>query len=122
MNKETIEAIQVALAPVAEKIGQGAAYGWEVVVRQQYVEGITSLIIAGIALIVFIAAMFALRYQFTKADSYDFPFAGFFGIFGGIMSFAIGTSSLVIGVQKLLNPEYYALQFFITLGQSAIGG
>ena len=44
MNEQTIEAIKSAFAPVAEKIGQGASYGWEVVLRQQYVYAILGLV------------------------------------------------------------------------------
>lgn len=43
MNPETVNAIKDALTPVAEKIGQGAEYAWEVVVMGQFAEGVGML-------------------------------------------------------------------------------
>lgn len=51
MSPETINAIKDALAPIAAKIGQGAIYGWDVVVRQQYITAVEGLGLAVLSLI-----------------------------------------------------------------------
>lgn len=131
MNKETIEAIQVALAPVAEKIGQGAAFGWEVVVRQQYVEGIIGLIAFGFFSLLLVIALVMFGFiPWNKTDPEMTPkdwiyivssfVLGLVSVFGFLFSLINLFAGDVLG--KLINPEYYALQFFITLGKSAVGG
>ncbi len=115
MNTDTINAIQKALAPVAEKIGQGAAYGWEVVVRQQYINGIASLITAlGCLTGVFVCIWAA---KWCKKNQYGDGAGQFFSV-GGVVGFAMLFFCFITdGVQHLLNPAYYALDFFINLAK-----
>ncbi|MDE2102080.1 MAG: hypothetical protein KGL39_32845 [Patescibacteria group bacterium] len=120
MTPETVTAIQTVLAPVAEKIGQGAQFGWETVVRQQYVEateGALDAIGFTIALVVIIVV--ALKLWKKLDDSCD----GEIGqtlliVLGGLAAFLM-LCGVVDGIETaithLLNPDYYALQFFIGL-------
>lgn len=57
MNPETINAIKEALVPVAEEIGQGGQYVWEVLVKGQFAEGVADLCIASVlSILIYIAA------------------------------------------------------------------
>lgn len=44
MNPETITKLQEIMSPVAQKIGEGAEFGWSVVIKQMYVEGVIALL------------------------------------------------------------------------------
>jgi hypothetical protein len=123
MTPQTIEAIQNALQPIAEKIGQGAQFGWETVVRQQYIEGQTGLIIGTITLIlslVTIAATIIVSHVYEKqADSFD-KGNGYFFAFATSAFILVLNAALVVpwiydSILKLSNPAYYALAFFIHL-------
>ncbi len=127
INKETIEAIQAALAPVAEKIGQGAEYVWTTVVTQQYVIGISYCIWAA-ACAVGAVAMFFLSRKFWKnhkptkdyystGDGWDVA-----AVFAGVVAFVLPIVSVICvtqGVMHLINPGFYALEFFVQLGKTA---
>lgn len=52
MNENTISQIQEALAPVAAKIGEGAEYGWEMLVWGKFAEGLVSVILGTFAMVV----------------------------------------------------------------------
>lgn len=126
MNPETIDKIKEALIPVAEKIGQGAEYVWEVVVRQQAIEGIAFLVgsllcfaaaIAGIHL-----AKRAWKMPRVKKYSWDDgnavgDMAGFLIAIGITLQIAwiVGAILLTNGILHLLSPEFYAIEFFINL-------
>jgi hypothetical protein len=119
MTPETIQAIKEALQPVAAKIGQGTEFGWEVVVRQQYVEAALGTLFA----LIFapLAAYFgawSLRKgaEIRKADrwaNYEFNYflGGILLVFASL-AFVVGT---ITAVTHFINPEFYALKFFIEL-------
>lgn len=115
-----IEQLKPLFVDIADKIGQGAEFGWEVVIKQQYVEAITTLIFLGLGLVFILISWYFLVK--TDWDGYENNQAKtgvpclIFGIVGGFMtlfSFLYLLSEGTIG--KLLNPEYYALEFFINL-------
>jgi|SRR5581483_6776945 len=122
MSPDTVKAIQQALQPVADKIGQGAQYGWAIVVKQQYIEGVTSLITFALWLVVLTIAGGFLFRGLTKYD-WERDAGGKYAVYfiaGGI-TFVIVFLGIIIadpftwGLKHLLNPDYYALQFFISL-------
>lgn len=118
MNTETIAAIQKALAPVAEKIGQGAQYGWDVVLAQQKVTAIGDFIFAAAAVVVMlICAWWALACWKKHVDDRHGDW-----IIGVVMlttvcfaCFALMGLALYDGSAHLINPSYYALKFFVGL-------
>lgn len=116
MNAETIHAIQEALAPIAEKIGQGAEFGWEAVVRQQYIEGIAGLGLSVASLLIVILCVYYMA-PYAREDWVNDT-----GIFAFLVAIIAIPSIVLLGgwayvaLLKLLNPTYYALQFFISLG------
>ena len=108
MNQELITQIQTALAPMSEKIGQGAAFGWETVVRQQVTFGIADLLVAGIALVLFSASVFLWK----KAIEEDLEPVVFFC---SLILFSLFVINGVMGLMRLMNPNFYAIQFFLHL-------
>ncbi len=123
INAETITAIQAALAPVAEKIGQGAEYVWTTVVTQQYVIGISLLIWSGFTAMAATALFFLCKkfYKLAKDDGYGsgWEIGMIFAGIGATVLPVIAVVCLSNGVMHLINPGYYALEFFIRLGSAA---
>lgn len=130
MNTETINAIKEALIPVAEKMGQGAEYAWGVVVRQQYVEGVAMLVAAVLLVFAAFAGMWLIRkalampkvvkrWSETKEMG---DLATFCMMIGSCLQMVWIPVMLltVYGVMQLLNPEYYALEFFMDLVKSQV--
>lgn len=123
LNQSTIDAISKAFAPIATKIGEGATFGWITVVKQQYISGVVSYVYAAICLIVLIALIIGLV-KLIKCINKEEGDCGEASIMCSIFGIAIGVGLIVAfilnltnGVQQTLNPDYYALQFFITLGK-----
>lgn len=114
--EQYIEQLKPVFASVAEKIGQGAEFGWEVVIRQQFVEAIIIIVgfLVGIILIF-------LRYWIGRSDPWEditvrsgvafcLIITAVFLIIATLLELIVGG-----GIGKLINPEYYALEFFINL-------
>lgn len=118
MTPETISAIKEALTPIAAKIGQGATYSWEVVVRQQYISGTITLLESIFWIATAIAGIFWFKWA-MKRDMSDYADMNVQGIVAGVL---IAFSCLGVlwcvedGIQHILNPAYYAFDFFIHLG------
>lgn len=123
MDTNTINAIKTALAPIAQKIGQGASFGWDVVIRQQIIYGFIGIFFA---LIGFIAIPFLVRGVKLCWDNYkrDGRFsdwdvtATMLTIFGSAAIIIFIIVGSIAGLSHLINPAYYALNFFIHLGSS----
>ena len=118
MNPETIEKIKEVFAPIADKIGQGSQYGWEVVMKQQYVVGIGNVILAVFMLGVAIFSGWWIYLGFKNKDNWDSPeIAWFFGSLGIIIGGLVFSISFYDALAHFINPAYYALDFFIHLGK-----
>lgn len=66
MTPENIEAIKNALAPVADKIGHGAEFGWDVLVAGQFAEGVAQTGLGAM----FLTVVFAIIYAAYKNHDY----------------------------------------------------
>jgi hypothetical protein len=115
-ENKIIEQLQVAFAPVAEKIGEGASFGWEVIIRQQIISGVLDVVIGvlGIFLAYFIYKLVRFFLKKQEENCYgDWGLgAWLIAIFGSI-PVVIMISCLFIGINKLLNPAYYAIKFLL---------
>lgn len=114
MNPETIEKIKEVMLPVAEKIGQGAQFGWEVVLRQQYVTawlGVFTAILGAVS--IFVVYKLIKKSNYWEKDVWPI-FLIVFGGAGGVAAIIIGS---ITAITHFLNPAYYALQFFMGLVQ-----
>lgn len=112
--EQYIEQLKPLFDKVAEKIGQGAEFGWEVVVRQQYVEGVAHLVNSFIVFLVFFAGGY-LFYRLRKSIIEHTQGVAFMLALVLIPLFLLGWNELIEGIKHLLNPSFYALDFFIQL-------
>jgi uncharacterized membrane protein len=100
--------IKTELAPLAEKIGQGAEYTFSLFVRQVYVNALTELLlwIPGIILL-----YIAKRFLDCKSISNDLRFVVilFCTVLG--LLFVLVPLATLIGV--LVNPDYQAIKLII---------
>src|SRR4030042_5744446 len=120
MNEiEIINKLQEVFTPVAQKIGEGAEFGWDVVMRQQIITGIQNLILAFFGIILGIVVYKVVKYSIerNKEDSWgSWDFIGaMVGTFGGITSLSMIIFGILEGMAYLINPAYYAIQFFMGL-------
>ena len=126
ISPETVAAIQNALLPVAEKIGETAEWGWLVVVRQMYVEAWLGVMwaVSGIVIVILLLSVwipFCMRMHKAaklrvNSRSYDDGWLGgaiiptlFLGILGLVFFFSGATTAIT----HFLNPEFYAIEFFL---------
>ena len=117
MNPENIEAIKTALAPVAEKIGQGSEYGWEAIVQGQVAEGVGNIVIAVWLIVVIIIGYFLAKKVNENLRGFEvgIPLMAWFFFTGLTILFIL--ASLYNGTLHLVAPEYKAIEFLISLGQ-----
>lgn len=120
MTPETIESIKQTLAPVAEKLGQGAEYGWEVLVWGQFAEGVANLVITAV-LVITSVILFKKAFSILKENEtlgyhdrseLHIPML----IVGSILSI-ISILALYDGVIGTIAPEYAAIKFLISAGK-----
>lgn len=105
-----IEKAQPLFDKIAEKIGQGATWGWDVLIRQQYViaaQNAIGAIIAGVALYWGIRAIRKAQ----KAGYHDceegYWILGSLLTAGGAIAMTI---CLLSATGHIINPGYYALK------------
>src|SRR6185503_1049761 len=125
-NGSTIQQIQCALQPLAEKLGQGARFLWSVNLRQTIIDSIIALTIGltflGISIFTAYLAtknlkkVIKLRVE-EKNDNYSYgswsgqsttaAVIGFSALAVAVGSTITWLTLLISGVQHLLNPGYY---------------
>lgn len=114
MTEQIYTDVKTLLAQMSEKIGQGAEYGWGVVLKQQYVVAVQGLLwFVGGIIGLFLAKHF---FKVIKGDDelVEHPeMIGVFFVFAGSVAAII--SGLNLAITHFINPDYYALQFFIGL-------
>ena len=112
MNQNIIEQLKEVFTPIALKIGEGAEFGWEVALRQQYIQAIVMTVWSIGALI---ALIFAWKWGKKILDDHWDEVAWFplsLWVIVWIFVFGIGIETTIT---HLLNPEFYAIEFFISL-------
>lgn len=116
------EDVKVLLEGVSAKIGEGAEYAWTAVVTQQYAIGISNLIWSlfgiGVAVLFSVISYRCWKKQLTITDRYDSGGWGALGVFTLFISVgctAIAFACITSGVMHIINPHYYALEFFINM-------
>lgn len=115
MNTSTIDSVIEKITPVfnavAEKIGQGAAWGWEVVLRQQVAYGVAYTIGALSAISVLVVCY--KLFKWAAKEDVEEAVGG--AIFLGLCASAMAIWMTIEASMRFINPEFYALQFFIGL-------
>lgn len=121
MNEKVIENVTEYIDVMAAKLGVAAEHVYEVLVRQQFIDGITYLVMFSLFLLLTIFLGFATVRFFKLGEETDdrdkqelFAFITVcFGIATLILLFIAGFCLLfnVPGaVKQLINPEYYAIK------------
>lgn len=122
MNADTIKAIQDAVNPIAQKLGEGTEALWHIYIKQMLAEGIVWYIIALLCIPVAVAAVIGMQkaiargVKLNEADKYHLDGDGWVvggwivGIFVVVLSFAFFFGGVVQGTLDLVNPEYQAIQ------------
>ena len=112
MNPEQLNAlgssIKEAIAVIADNLGVAASHVYDVLVRQQIAEGVTGLL-APVALVI----AFLVAWNLTDKDSRDFEDQRASAIAAWVISaffFFITLFTIPSTIQKLINPEYFALR------------
>jgi len=121
VNADTVKAVQEALAPMAQKLGEGAAHLYEVYVRQMFAEGVVGLAAATFftivcGLVCWLVVPRALRkgYAMKTKDywsDYEVPMAlGYVGLILSILVALFSVGGAAFSAMKVINPEYYAIE------------
>lgn len=114
MNPETIQAIQETLAPITEKIGEGAGYGWEVIVKGQVAEGVGYTLMAIILLAIAVGILIFCYKMWQETNKYDDSLIMIFlAVLGVTLLSSIGLQFLYDGIFHLLAPEFKAIEFLL---------
>lgn len=112
-----IEQLKPLFEKVAEKIGQGAEFGWAVIMKQQYVVAVLGLgtAIMGLVLAYIVYKICKKSIQECEKDEYSgWSMIGVAaGVAGGILSLFMIMQGSYDAITHFVNPEYYALEFFI---------
>ena len=105
-----MENIIEQIKPVLEKLGeltkQGASFSWEVILKQQYVDGFIALFIAFIGFIGIMVGCMLIRFGLKKENE-DMWITGILVGVVGLIMFSIAT---VYAIYNLANPEYQAIE------------
>ena len=113
---QVIDKLTPMFQSVADKIGQGAGFGWEVVMRQQYVVAIGSFILfVGLGIVSGLLTWGAIASWKEAKKDVDVVAPAIFVSFLAILGYTISFVALYQGLAHLINPSYYALDFFINL-------
>lgn len=110
-----VEKLGPAIATVSHKLGVGAEHLWTVLVKQTYNLAIGNGVIILFALIGLYASFYGASVWQKKIEKDDWSTEGWGGVIaikaisGVIAIIVVATNSLNL-VQRLINPEYYALQ------------
>lgn len=104
---------------LAKQLGVAATHVYEVLVKQQFVEGISLLVKSGITVAILLLVWYLINKLLFKKyhvieDDYDMGFLIWIvGAIVAVVTFFIVLNvvgDITLGVKKLMNPEYYALE------------
>jgi len=111
MTPETINAIKESLIPVAEKMGQGAEYAWEILVWGQFAEGVATLILSLVGVVV---AVLAVHWGKKRYAEDDMDMGATLAMIFGCMAVLLFGGFIYFGLIQTIAPEYSALKFLIS--------
>lgn len=107
--------LSVAIESLAETLKQPAEYVYTIIVRQQIVLGYTYLAVIIFTLILSLI-LFKLNKTIFKEDAWDAVNAfNFFAVITALICAGFLIAFLAGGFQRILNPEYYAIDKIMSL-------
>lgn len=123
----SIDLIKQELAPLAEKLGQGAEWTFEIYVRQVYVEAVIAGFIGVVLFTMAFIGYKSMRYPLNISEEENFQpsdetkdrLVSVF-VFGLVLAFISGVGIIIwmtVGapqiIQALINPEYRAIELLV---------
>lgn len=121
MNEDIIVKLQEVFTPIAAKIGEGAEFGWEVIMKQQYVVAILGVVQFMFGVLLAIGTYSFVRYAIKRNKDNrgyynDWTAVGIVvSTFGGVFAITSIMCGFYDAITHFINPEYYAIEFFINL-------
>lgn len=128
---QVVEKLTPVFQSVAEKIGEGAEFGWSIVYRQQIAYGIKDAIMCFlelVILIIFLVITVKITKYSIKKNKEEEEKGNYTGEYLSFMFIPIGITIIYFivfcidffarlgsAILHLTNPSYYALEFFINL-------
>jgi len=117
MSTTTIpQIIEKTIDVLGAKFGTTGAHLWDIIVRQQVINGFTDVIIGVIATLLgiglFLWGYKAIR-EATKKDQEPSEFA-IFNVVLGPIGIIVGAAILIKGITFIINPEFHALKFILS--------
>lgn len=120
--------LKTLLAPIGEKLGAGATFAWDVVVRQMETIGVGMLIGAGFSLFTALSITWLAMKCGGKASTFKDVQSYYMSSARGewktaqvilhilaMFPFALSSWLVINGVMHLMNPDFYALEFFVNM-------
>ncbi len=109
-----VEQLEGVLDALATRFGATGEYLWEILVRQQIVEGIIG-ICATVVFVVVVSILGFLQWHHDEDFGYDpFPYTVPLSICIILLTI-FGLTMMLVGIPQLLNPEYYALKAILPM-------
>lgn len=118
MDKVLVEELLKRMDAVAAKLGSASSALWPILVRQSIVSGWIDLCIGCGALSYVVWLLYHLPKVKELWESDDDSHNGFafFGVALAVVMFIVLGIYIPAAIQQLLNPEYYALKYLVTIG------
>lgn len=125
-----VDKVADVLRELESQLGIAVEYIWKALVKQSYVDGISSFIWGVVWLIVFILTIILAPRIFKKSNkSYEdaedsdeatlYEFIGCAILIGSIaivlISLPVSINMIVNGIKQFLNPDYYAIEKILSL-------
>ena len=133
---DILQIVADMVTPMSRAIGNGAQYGWDIVVRQQYAIGIVLIVTAILSAIEAYVGYRVIKWAQAQprenkevvehagysnekrhvvfATQRKYVWAMFFGYLSQV-NWIIAKVALVSGILYMYNPEFFAIQFFVSL-------
>lgn len=121
IQKQLLDKSSDFINQAAQVLGATAQHVYDVLVRQQLVEGISTLV--GIPLMILLCWIIlkpfvVFGYKKTQEDSYSAweMLTPLISIVGGLIIFGL-TFWMMDGLAHIINPEYYAIKFIFEMAK-----
>lgn len=114
---EVVDRVIEELRPIADKLGEGAEFLWQTLIRQMYIRGVISVVVGTILLTfaVIVAPKAIRRWSREREDnkmrsmwSTEMLLAFWSGLIPTVVAFIGVLQALTYGIPRLINPAYYA--------------
>lgn len=119
IGTSTISLIKDSMVSVSTAIGQGAEYAWQVIILQMYVQAAQYLIFALFAFILTLWSYARLKETWKDFKAAHRGSRDGLGVMGAVLgiicafSLFIGMLFLTGSAGRLINPDFYAIQFLV---------